>query len=36
MLDFENIGNKFVEIVNSPSWGELQKKNIMIVMTYMF
>ena len=35
MLDFENIGNKFVEIVNSPSWGELQK-NIMIVMTYMF
>ena len=26
MLDFENIGNKFVEIVNSHSWEELQKK----------
>lgn len=26
MLDFENIGNKFREIVNSPTWEELQKK----------
>lgn len=26
MLDFENIGQKFIEVVNSDAWKELQKK----------
>ena len=26
MLNFENIGEKFVKVVNSPEWSELQNK----------
>lgn len=26
MLNFENIGEKFVKVVNSPEWKELQEK----------
>ena len=26
MLNFENIGEKFVRVVNSPEWQELQAK----------
>ena len=35
MLNFENLGDLFIKVVQTPEWAE-RKKNLIIAMIYMY